>query len=48
MVLSLYAFENAYRMFDFGYAGALSVVMLILLMIFCYFYVRASNVMANA
>ncbi|MEM7025826.1 MAG: sugar ABC transporter permease [Pseudomonadota bacterium] len=48
MVLSLYAFENAYRMFDFGYAGALSVIMLILLMIFCYFYVRASNVMANA
>ncbi len=48
MVLSLYAFENAYRMFDFGYAGALSVIMLILLMVFCYLYVRASNVMANA
>ena len=48
MVLSLYAFETAYRAFDFGYAGALSVMMLGLLMLFCYFYVRASNVMANS
>jgi multiple sugar transport system permease protein len=48
MVLSLYAFTNAYRAFDFGYAGALSVMMLCLLMAFCYLYVRVSNVMANA
>jgi multiple sugar transport system permease protein len=48
MVLSLYAFQNAYRAFDFGYAGALSVVMLLLLMLFCFLYVRASNVMANS
>jgi multiple sugar transport system permease protein len=48
MVLSLYAFQNAYRAFNFGYAGALSVVMLLLLMVFCYLYVRVSNIMANA
>jgi multiple sugar transport system permease protein len=48
MVLSLYAFQNAYRAFDFGYAGALSVVMLLLLMLFCFLYVRASNIMANS
>ncbi|HWL67025.1 MAG TPA: sugar ABC transporter permease [Geminicoccus sp.] len=48
MVLSLYAFQTAYRAFDFGYAGALSVVMLLLLMLFCFLYVRASNIMANS
>jgi len=47
MVLSLYAFETAYRTFDFGYAGALSVIMLTLLMVFAYAYVRVSNVMAQ-
>ena len=47
MVLSLYAFETAYRAFDFGYAGALSVVMLLVLMVFCYAYVRVSGVMAK-
>lgn len=46
-VLSLYAFETAYRNFDFGYAGALSVVMLMLLMVFAYAYVRVSNVMGK-
>jgi len=43
-VLSLYAFEKAYTEFNFGYAGALSVVMLLLLMIFTIFYVRISGV----
>ncbi len=41
-VLSLYAFETAYRSFDFGYAGALSAVIFVLLMAFCYLYVRTS------
>lgn len=47
MVLSLYAFETAYRGFDFGYGAALAVVMLVLLMVFAYAYVRVSNVMAQ-
>ena len=47
MVLSLYAFETAYRGFDFGYAGALAVVMLLLLMVFAWAYVRVSGVMAR-
>lgn len=47
MVLSLYAFENAYSDFDFGYSAALSVVMLALLLLFAYLYVRASNLLAN-
>lgn len=47
MVLSLYAFENAYADFNFGYSGALSVVMLVLLLAFAYLYVRASNLLAN-
>jgi multiple sugar transport system permease protein len=44
-VLSLYAFEIAYRSFDFGYASALSVVMFVALMVFCYLYIRVSGVM---
>jgi multiple sugar transport system permease protein len=43
-VLSLYAFQTAYKAFNFGYAGALSVVMFILLMIFAWAYVRFSRV----
>lgn len=43
-VLSLYAFQQAYNQFNFGYAGALSVVMLAILMIFTVIYVRASGV----
>jgi multiple sugar transport system permease protein len=43
-VLSLYAFQTAYKDFNFGYAGALSVVMFILLMIFAYGYVRLSRI----
>ena len=43
-VLSLYAFQNAYKDFNFGYAGALSVVMLVLLMLFAWAYIRLSRV----
>jgi len=44
-VLSLYAFQKAYAEFDFGYAAAISVVMLLLLMAFTVVYVRISGVM---
>lgn len=47
-VLSLYAFQKAYREFNFGYAGAISVVILLLLMISSYFYVRRSNVLKDS
>jgi multiple sugar transport system permease protein len=43
-LLSLYAFKTAYNKFDFGYAGALSVVMLLLLLVFTIIYVRVSGV----
>jgi multiple sugar transport system permease protein len=43
-VLSLYAFQNAYSDFNFGYAGALSTVMFVLLMLFAWAYVRLSKV----
>ena len=46
-VLSLYAFQKAYGEFNFGYAGALSVVMFFLLMISSWLYVRQSNVLAE-
>jgi multiple sugar transport system permease protein len=41
--LSLYAFQTAYLKFDFGYAGAMSVFILILLMVFAIIYVRVSG-----
>ncbi len=44
-VLSLYAFTKAYQEFDFGYAAALSVVMLAVLMLFSWAYVRLARVM---
>lgn len=44
MVLSLFAFQTAYRDFNFGYASALSVVMFILLMIFAWIYIRLSRI----
>ena len=44
-VLSLYAFEIAYRSFDFGYASAVSTVMFAALMACCYLYVRVSGVL---
>lgn len=43
-VLSLYAFQTAYRDFNFGYAGALSVVMFVLLMLFAWAYIRLSRI----
>jgi len=43
-VLSLYAFQMAYKDFNFGYAGALSVIMFILLMGFAWIYIRLSKV----
>jgi multiple sugar transport system permease protein len=43
-VLSLYAFQNAYKDFNFGYAGALAVVMFALLMLFAWAYIRLSKV----
>lgn len=46
-VLSLYAFQKAYREFNFGYAGALSVVMFFLLMIGAFVYVRWSNALRD-
>jgi len=42
-VLSLYAFQTAYTAFNFGYAAAISVVMLLLLMAFTVVYVRVSG-----
>ena len=44
-VISLYAFKTAYLSFDFGYAGAISVITLVILMLFCFAYVRLSRVM---
>ncbi len=41
-VLSLFAFQTAYTAFNFGYAAAISVVILLLLMAFTVVYVRAS------
>ena len=46
-VLSLYAFQKAYREFNFGYAGALSVAMLLLLMAGAWIYVRRSNALKD-
>ena len=43
-VLSLYAFQTAYRDFDFGYGGALAVIMFLILMIFAWAYIRVSKV----
>lgn len=42
-VLSLYAFQTAYIDFDFGYSGAISVVMFVILMVFTVIYVRVSR-----
>jgi len=43
-VLSLYAFQTAYRDFNFGYAGALSVVMFVMLMLFAWVYLRIARI----
>lgn len=42
-VLSLYAFQTAYAKFDFGYAAAISVVILGALMAFTIVYVRVAG-----
>ena len=43
-VLSLYAFQIAYKDFNFGYAAALSVIMFLLLMTFAWAYIELSKV----
>jgi len=43
-VLSFYAFQTAYATFDFGYAAALSVVMLGILIFFTLIYLRVAGV----
>ncbi|MEO8244043.1 MAG: sugar ABC transporter permease [bacterium] len=43
-VLSLYAFQNAYKDFNFGYGSALAAVMFALLMLFAWAYIRISKV----
>jgi multiple sugar transport system permease protein len=42
--LASYAFQTAYSDYNFGYSGAISVVMLVLLMVFTVVYVRLSGV----
>jgi multiple sugar transport system permease protein len=46
MTLSLYAYRTAYQQFDFGYAAAISVVLLIGLSIFTVVYMRRSGIVA--
>ena len=43
-VLSLFAFQTAYENFNFGYAAAISVSMLVILMTFTVMYMRVSGV----
>jgi multiple sugar transport system permease protein len=43
-VLSFFAFQTAYASFDFGYAAAISVIMLLILMVFTIIYMRVSGV----
>lgn len=43
-VLSFYAFQTAYAAFDFGYAAAISVVMLGIVLCFTLIYLRVSGV----
>lgn len=42
-VMSLYAFQTAYTVFDFGYAASMAVVILLLLMAFTVVYLRVSG-----
>ena len=44
-VLSLYAFLKVSKEYNFGYGGALAVLLFAMLMAFSYLYVRFSNVM---
>ncbi len=43
-ILALYAFQTAYNAFNFGYAAAISVVLLLVLVVFTVVYVRVSRV----
>ena len=47
MTLSLYAYRTAYQKFDFGYAAAISVVLLIGLSVFAVIYIRRSGVASD-
>ncbi|CAN5654694.1 sugar ABC transporter permease [soil metagenome] len=42
-VLSLYAFQTAYASFNFGYAAAISVVLLLVLIVFTGIYLKVSG-----
>jgi multiple sugar transport system permease protein len=42
-LVSLYAVQNAFTDFDFGYAGAISVVTFVILMLFTVIYVRVTR-----
>ena len=46
-VLSLYAFLKVSKEYNFGYGGALAVLLFAMLMAFSYLYVRFSNVMGD-
>lgn len=45
--LSLYAFQTAYLTFDYGYAGAIGVVLLAALAVFAIVYVKISGVLRS-
>lgn len=47
-ILSLYAFQTAFNSFDFGYAAAISVVILIILMCFAIVYMRSSGALKES
>ena len=42
-VLQLYIYENAFAQFDFGYASALSVAMLLILMVVTFMQYRVTR-----
>lgn len=42
-VLSLYGFQQAYQKFDFGYASAISVALLVMIIGFAVVYIRANS-----
>lgn len=46
-VLSLYAFQQAYQRFDFGYASAISVGLLAMIIGFAVVYIRANSAREN-
>jgi len=42
-ITSTYTLTQAYSTLDFGYAGALSVVLLIIMLAFTWFYLRVTK-----